>query len=61
VSEPVRIAGACRIVGTQIGIHWREATNSLVQEAQAVLSGQKQAKQALDDVAATVGPVLDGQ
>jgi ABC-type glycerol-3-phosphate transport system substrate-binding protein len=48
-------------VGTQISIHWREATDSLVQETQAVLSGVKSAQQALDDVAATVGPVLDGE
>ena len=61
VAEMVSWLGKGYGVGTQIGIHWREATNSLVQEAQAVLSGQKQAKQALDDVAATVGPVLDGQ
>ena len=48
-------------VGTQISIHWREATDSLVQETQAVLSGVKTAQQALDDVAATVGPILDGE
>lgn len=48
-------------VGTQISIHWREATDSLVQETQAVMSGVKSAQQAMDDVAATVGPVLDGE
>ena len=61
VAEMVSWLGKGYGVGTQIGLHWREATNSLVQEAQAVLSGQKTAKQALDDVATTVGPVLDGE
>ena len=48
-------------VGTQISIRWREATNSMVQESQAVMSGQKTAEQALADVEATVGPILDGE
>ena len=48
-------------VGTQISIRWREATNSLVQEGQAVMSGQKTAAQALADVEATVNPILDGE
>jgi ABC-type glycerol-3-phosphate transport system substrate-binding protein len=48
-------------VGTQVGIHWREATNSLVQEAHAVMSGQKTPEQALADVEATVAPILDGE
>jgi ABC-type glycerol-3-phosphate transport system substrate-binding protein len=48
-------------VGTQISIRWREATNSLVQEGQAVMSGQKTAAQALADVEATVSPILDGE
>lgn len=48
-------------VGTQISIRWREATNSLVQESHAVMSGLKTAEQALADVEATVGPVLDGE
>jgi len=61
VTEMVSWLGKGYGVGTQIGIHWREATSSLVQESQAVLSGQKTSKQALDDVAATVGPVLDGE
>jgi multiple sugar transport system substrate-binding protein len=48
-------------VGTQISIRWREATNSLVQESQAVMSGTKTAAQALADVEATVNPILDGE
>jgi len=48
-------------VGTQISIRWREATNSLVQESHAVMSGLKTAEQALADVEATVGPILDGE
>lgn len=48
-------------VGTQISIRWREATNSIVQESHAVMSGLKTAEQALADVEATVGPVLDGE
>lgn len=48
-------------VGTQISIRWREATNSLVQETQAVMSGQKTAAEALAAVADTVNPILDGE
>lgn len=48
-------------VGTQISIRWREATNSLVQEGQAVMSGQKTSGQALADVESTVNPILDGE
>jgi multiple sugar transport system substrate-binding protein len=48
-------------VGTQISIRWREATNSLVQESHAVMSGLKTAEQALADVEATVNPILDGE
>jgi ABC-type glycerol-3-phosphate transport system substrate-binding protein len=48
-------------VGTQISIRWREATNSLVQESHAVMSGLKSSEQALADVEATVNPILDGE
>jgi multiple sugar transport system substrate-binding protein len=48
-------------VGTQVSIRWREATNSLVQEAHAVMSGIKTPEQALADVEATVAPILDGE
>ncbi len=48
-------------VGTQISIRWRDATNSLVQESHAVMSGLKTAEQALADVEATVNPILDGE
>lgn len=48
-------------VGTQISVRWREATNALVQEGQAVMSGVKTAEQALVDLEATVGPILDGE
>ena len=61
VAEMVSWLGKGWGVGTQISIHWRDATNSLVQESQAVMSGVKTPQQALDDVAATVDPVLDGE
>jgi multiple sugar transport system substrate-binding protein len=61
VAEMVSWLGEGYGVGTQISIHWREATDSLVQETQAVLSGVKSAQEALDAVVATVGPVLDGE
>jgi len=61
VAEMVSWLGEGYGVGTQISIHWRDATNSLVQESQAVLSGAKTAAQALADVEATVGPILDGE
>ncbi|MBX3015462.1 MAG: extracellular solute-binding protein [Caldilineaceae bacterium] len=61
VAEMVSWLGEGWGVGTQISIHWREATTSLVQEAQAVLAGTKTAAQALADVNATVAPVLDGE
>jgi ABC-type glycerol-3-phosphate transport system substrate-binding protein len=48
-------------VGTEMSVHWIDATQSLVQEAQAVRTGQKSAKDALDDVKATVEGVLDGE
>ena len=48
-------------VGTQVSIRWRDATNSLVQESHAVMSGQKTPEQALADVEATVAPILDGE
>ena len=41
-------------VGTQISIRWREPCNSLVQECEAVMTGQKTPEQALADVEATV-------
>ncbi len=61
VSEMVSWLGEGYGVGTQISVRWRDATTSLVQEAQAVLSGAKTAAQALADVEATVGPILDGE
>lgn len=48
-------------VGTQVSIRWRDATNSLVQESHAVMSGLKTPEQALADVEATVAPILDGE
>jgi multiple sugar transport system substrate-binding protein len=48
-------------VGTQISIRWREACNALVQESEAVMSGQKTAAQALADVESIVAPILDGE
>jgi ABC-type glycerol-3-phosphate transport system substrate-binding protein len=48
-------------VGTEMSVHWIDATQSLVQEAQAVRTGQKSAKDALDDVKGTVEGVLDGE
>ena len=61
VAEMVSWLGEGWGVGTQIGIHWREATNALVQETQAVMSGQKSAADALKSVEDTVNPVLDGE
>jgi len=61
VEEMVSWLGEGYGVGTQISVRWRDATTSLVQEAQAVLSGAKTAAQALADVEATVGPILDGE
>jgi multiple sugar transport system substrate-binding protein len=61
VAEMVSWLGQGWGVGTQIGIHWREATNALVQETQAVMSGQKSTADALKAVEDTVNPVLDGE
>jgi multiple sugar transport system substrate-binding protein len=61
VSKMVSFLDAGNGVGTQISIRWREATNSLVQESHAVMSGQKTSEQALADVEATVAPILDGE
>ena len=61
VAEMVSWLGEGWGVGTQIGIHWREATNALVQETQAVMSGQKSSADALKAVEDTVNPVLDGE
>ncbi len=46
--------------GTQVSINWREASVALKQEAEAIWSGQKTAKQALADFEATINPILDG-
>jgi ABC-type glycerol-3-phosphate transport system substrate-binding protein len=48
-------------VGTEMSVHWIDATQSLVQEAQAVRTGQKSAEDALNDVKDTVEGVLDGE
>lgn len=61
VAEMVSWLGKGYGVGTQISIHWREATNSLVQETQAVMSGQKSSADALKAVEDTVNAVLDGE
>lgn len=61
VGEMVSWLGKGYGVGTQISIRWREATNTLVQESHAVMSGLKTAEQALADVEATVNPILDGE
>lgn len=61
VAEMVSWLGEGWGVGTQISIRWREATNSLVQETQAVMSGQKSAADALKAVEDTVNPILDGE
>jgi hypothetical protein len=61
VAKLVSYLDAGNGVGTQVGIHWREACDSLVQEAHAVMSGQKTPEQALADVESTVNPVLDGE
>jgi len=61
VAKMVSFLDAGNGVGTQVGIHWREACDSLVQEGHAVMSGQKTPEQALADVESTVNPVLDGE
>lgn len=61
VGEMVSWLGLGYGVGTQISIRWRDATNSLVQESHAVMSGLKTAEEALSDVEVTVNPVLDGE
>ena len=61
VGEMVSWLGLGYGVGTQISIRWRDATNSLVQESHAVMSGLKTAEEALSDVEITVNPVLDGE
>jgi ABC-type glycerol-3-phosphate transport system substrate-binding protein len=61
VAEMVSWLGKGYGVGTQISIRWREATNSLVQETQAVMSGVKSAADALKAVEDTVNPILDGE
>jgi multiple sugar transport system substrate-binding protein len=48
-------------VGTEMSVHWVDATQSLDQEAQAVRTGQKSAKDALKSVKDTVEGVLDGE
>ena len=61
VAEMVSWLGKGYGVGTQISIRWRDATNSLVQESHAVMSGIKTSEEALADVEATVNPILDGE
>lgn len=61
VAEMVSWLGKGYGVGTQISIRWRDATNSLVQESHAVMSGIKTSAEALADVEATVNPILDGE
>ena len=61
VAEMVSWLGEGYGVGTQISIHWRDATNSMVQETQAVLSGQKSSADALKAIEDTVNPILDGE
>jgi ABC-type glycerol-3-phosphate transport system substrate-binding protein len=48
-------------VGTQISVRWREATEALKQEAEAIMSGLKTTEQALADAEATITPILDGE
>lgn len=48
-------------VGSQISVRWREATEALKQEAEAVISGIKTAEEALADAEATIAPFLDGE
>jgi len=46
--------------GTQVSVNWREVTVALQQEAEAIWSGQKTAKQALADFETMINPILDG-
>ena len=61
VAEMVSWLGQGYGVGTQISIRWRDATNALVQESHAVMSGLKTAEEALSAVEDIVNPVLDGE
>ncbi|MBA3414283.1 MAG: sugar ABC transporter substrate-binding protein [Chloroflexia bacterium] len=48
-------------VGPEMSVHWADAAQALRQESQAVVTGQKDAAQALADFAAIVEPTLDGE
>lgn len=61
VAEMVSWLGQGYGVGTQISIRWRDATNALVQESHAVMSGLKTAEEALSAVEEIVNPILDGE
>jgi multiple sugar transport system substrate-binding protein len=61
VSEIVSWLGEGWGVGTQISVRWREATEALKQEAEAIVSGIKTTEQALADAEATITPLLDGE
>ena len=61
VAEMVSWLGQGYGVGTQISIRWRDATNALVQESHAVMSGLKTAEEALTAVEDIVNPILDGE
>lgn len=47
-------------VGPTTSVHWPDVKQKLLQASQAIISGQKTAKQALDDYANEVGSELDG-
>lgn len=47
-------------VGPPPSTHWPDVKQKLLQASQAVISGQKTAKQALDELASGVNPELDG-
>lgn len=47
--------------GPTASVHWPDVKQKLLQASQAVISGQKTAKQALDQYASDVNPELDGK
>jgi ABC-type glycerol-3-phosphate transport system substrate-binding protein len=47
-------------IGPTVSTHWPDVKLKMLQAAQAVISGQKTAKQSLDEFASTINPELDG-
>ena len=61
VSEIVSWLGEGWGVGTQISVNWREATNILGQEVEAIMTGLKTTEEALTDAETSINLILDGE